>query len=66
MAKLVREKATSEADLPHKFAERAEAPSLICSVCQTGSQDPRHRAWEAQQLAEREQAQAQFQRETGS
>lgn len=63
--KIYRERATNEADLPHRFQEAAESQTA-CGVCALGVREARHVAWENQQLVDREQAQQVFQRETGS
>lgn len=67
MTKFRRETATHQQDLPHEFTANAERGSE-CNVCLGQPEDARHRAWEAAQVATREQAaeQAAFQREVGS
>ncbi len=61
--KFKRETATRATDLPHEFAGAAQ----LCDACGTESKDPRHQAWEKQDLAERERASHEvFPRETGS
>jgi hypothetical protein len=67
VAQFRRETATSEADLPHEFQEQEKASEAqLCVVCETTPRDPRHRAWERQQLSDRERAQAEVVREIGS
>ncbi len=68
MAKFQRETATDVGELPHRF-EPTGAPvtTSICDVCESAAYDPRHKAWEQQQLADRERAaMGDVQREMGS
>jgi hypothetical protein len=63
-----RETATDVAALPHEF-ELAATQDVVrsCDVCGQASGDPRHVAWEQQNLLDRERARVEmFGRETGS
>jgi hypothetical protein len=66
--KFQRENATEAADLPHEFADWSEPgwSEPQCGVCTAVEDDPRHLAWERQQLVDRETASASFSRELGS
>lgn len=58
-----RETATHGEDLPHAF--EAAGRGVPCEVCALGSDDPRHLAWEQQQVREKAAANTDF-RELGS
>jgi hypothetical protein len=62
MARFQRETATNEADLPHEFAGYQQ----VCDTCMMLPADARHKAWERQELAERERAGLELKREIGS
>lgn len=64
--KFQRETATHASALPHEFEVAEDLAASVCEVCQGSPHDPRHRAWERQQLAERERAQMHVEREIGS
>lgn len=68
MAKFQRETATEKAELPHEFTEHDEQDerSTRCYVCTGGARDPRHLAWEQEQLSNIERAQSDIRREMGS
>jgi hypothetical protein len=69
MSMYPRENATHIEDLPHEFVQDWKGNPMTCSECTAGPKDPRHMAWEAAALAERERAHDEsttFARETGS
>jgi hypothetical protein len=62
MVKFQRESATSATELPHEFV----GANPVCDACATAADDARHRAWETQELLDREKSSQVFIRETGS
>jgi hypothetical protein len=58
-----RETATQAQDLPHAF--EGAGRGMPCDVCALGSDDPRHLAWEQQQVREKAAEAVDF-RELGS
>lgn len=64
MRDFIRETATQVADLPHEFDGVQNAGA--CLTCRAALGDPRHVAWERAELASRERAREELQREFGS
>ncbi len=64
MSKFQRETATRLEDLPHHFTGAGRG--VPCEVCTAASDDPRHLAWEQQQIREQALAKSPDFRELGS